>query len=400
MASRSIKLSKPDLSTIKFILVLVMIALVPFSESIKTISMYLAFAVMLAQFYSKEIKLSLTPMHWGFLLLIVSVLACSLFADNPAKSLRGIRDILLYSTVFFVASSISNEKHARAILWAFYISTTAAALIGVAYVIQSGGRVEISQLRNPNYIAVYMVIALTSMCSTIIFSDRETWRSKVLLGGMGLLVLTAAILAVFRAPFLGFALFIFALLYAGGKRRKLLLYAAALICILLFASFLYSPMWSKLITTKSLVARLYLWEYAFDVFKEHPLVGAGIDHFKCYIPPGVPDAGKTYYDAHSLYMNVAAQMGLLALTSLVFIIVGFFHEFISAKKLSGFGESLKYGALGGFLVTFSGGLFDTTLHHGHAVAFALLMGLFVAHRSQTEDKLAVHDKTGEGDLIS
>jgi len=37
----------PDLNKIKFILVLIMIASLPFSESIKTIIIYLAFGVML-----------------------------------------------------------------------------------------------------------------------------------------------------------------------------------------------------------------------------------------------------------------------------------------------------------------------------------------------------------------
>jgi O-antigen ligase len=119
----------------------------------------------------------------------------------------------------------------------------------------------------------------------------------------------------------------------------------------------------------------------------------GLDHYKSLIPAGVPDAGRTFHDAHSLYFNVAAQMGLLGLSALVFIIIGFIRVFCKKKELSGFGESLKYGALGGFLVTFAGGLFDTTFHHGHAIAFTLLAGLFVAHRSQAEDKLVVPDKT-------
>jgi O-antigen ligase len=338
-------------------------------------------------------------MHWGFLLLIVSALACSLFAENPMKSLRGIRDILLYSTVFFVACSISNEKHARAVLWAFYISTAAAALIGVAHVVQVGGRVEISQLRNPNYIAFYMVIALTSMYSTIIFSDRESWRSKLIIAILTILVLAASVMTVFRASFIGFILFALALIFARGQLRRLLPFTAALLCILLFSAFLYKPMWDKLMFTDSFFARLYLWEHAIDLFKGSPIVGVGLDHYKGLIPAGVPDAGKTFYDAHSLYLNVASQMGLFGLTSLGLIIVGFFREFIMAKNTSGFGESLKYGALGGFLVTFAGGLGDTTLHHGHAIAFTLLLGLFVAHRSQAEGKLAAHDKTGEGDEL-
>jgi O-antigen ligase len=173
-----------------------------------------------------------------------------------------------------------------------------------------------------------------------------------------------------------------------------------MICIILMAAFIYKPMWDKLTFTKSFFTRLYLWEHAIDLLKGSPIVGVGLDHYKGLIPAGVPDAGKTFYDAHSLYMNVAAQMGLLGLSALASIIFGFIRAFSKANELSGFGESLKYGALGGFLVTFGGGLFETTLHHGHAVSFALLMGLFAAHGSQVEDKVAVPDKRGEGDPIN
>jgi O-antigen ligase len=384
-----------EFDKIKFILLLIMIASLPFSESIKTISMYMAFAVMLVQLYRKEIELRLTPMHWGFLLLIVSALACSLFAENPMKSLRGIRDIFIYSTVFFVASSISNEKHARAILWAFYVSTAAAAILGISHVIQEGGMIEISQLRNHNYIAMYLTIALTSMVSAIIFSDRETWRSRAILAILTIPVLAAAVLTIYRASFIGVILFAFAIAFAGRRTRRLLPYAAAMMCIILLGFFMYKPMWDKLMSTKSFFARLSLWEHAIDFFRANPITGVGLDHYKGLIPAGVPDAGKTFYDAHSLYLNVAAQMGLLGLSALALIIFGFIREFSKTKELSGFGESLKYGALGGFLVTFAGGLFDTTLHHGHAIACALLMGLFVAHESLVEVKFAMPDKTEE-----
>lgn len=374
----------PNLSKIKFILILIMIATLPYSESIKTICTYLAFAVMLAQLYRKEIRLSLTPIHWGFLLLIVSALACSLFADNSMKSLRGIRDILLYSSVFFVACSISNEKDARAILWAFYISTAAAAILGISHVIREGGMIEISQLRNNNFIAMYLNIALTSMASTIIFSNRETWRTRLIIGLFMIPVLVAAVLTVYRASFIGIVLFAFVLVFAGRKTGRLLPHAAAMISIILLAAFIYKPMWDKLPFTKSFFARLSLWESAIDMFRANPITGAGLDHYKGLIPAGVPDAGKTFYDAHSLYLNVASQMGLLGLSALAFIIFGFIRAFCKAKELSGFGESLRYGALGGFLVTFAGGLFDTTLHHGHGVSFALLAGLYLSQHKASE----------------
>jgi O-antigen ligase len=369
----------PDLKIIQLVLMAVLLLSLPYSESLKTISIYSMLVIFAFQLYRKEVSMNLTLVHYGFALMIIAALASSVFAENPAKSLRVLSDIMLYSVAFLIACSISDEKHARTILWLLFISTVIAASTGLAYVMKEDDLLEISRLRNPNYVAMYLVIALSSMVSSVIFSDLETRNSRILLSAFAMITLAAAIMTVFRASFIGFAIFIVFVALAARDVKMKIIVLLVMASITAAAAFLYTPMWDKLLTTQSFIVRLSLWEHALDMFCANPLSGAGMDHFIFTVPQGIPDAGITYYDAHNLYLNIMAQTGLIGLSALILIFYGFLRKFIRSEALSGFGLSLKYGALGGFLVVFVSGIFDSTLHHEHAILFALLMGLFIAN---------------------
>jgi len=368
-----------NLGKLRFALTVIMVASLPFSESVKTISMYLLLAVFLLQVYRKEIKLDLTVIHFGLMALILSAFISSMFAENVAKSLKGLQDIIYYAIAFFIAGSISDEKQTRTVLWSLYLSTAAAALYGIVRAVQTQTMIDIHQLRNPNYIAMYLLIVLSSMVGTIILSDRETKRCRILLGIFSLILLIASVLTLFRGSFLGFFIFLFVMLFARKRLKNSLALAAGVVMSCFLAVFLYKPLWNKLLShnTDSMVSRFYIWDDAINYFRNNPFFGIGLNHFRSLLPIGCPEAGAIYYDAHNIYLQTASQMGIFGLAALLVLGYGFLLEFFRAKPMSNFGLSLKYGALGGFLITFVTGMFDTTLHHGHAIVFTLLMGLFI-----------------------
>jgi len=370
---------KFKLDNVLFYTTVIMVASLPFSESVKTVSMYLLLAVFLLQVYRKEIKPDITLIHVGFIFLILSAFVSSMFAENMAKSLKGLQDIVYYSIAFFVAGSISDQKQTRTILWSLYLSTAAAALVGIVRAVQAHATIDIHQLRNPNYIAMYLIIVLASMISTIVLSDKETKLSKASIGMFALIILSASVMTEYRSSFIGLFLFLFMIIFARRSMKYSLVVATVLIPLCSVTIFLYKPLWNKLLVTNSLISRLYIWKDAIVLFKEHPYFGIGPNHFAYLMPPGSPDAGARYYDAHNIYLQTASQIGVFGLIGLFLIMYGFLREFIGSKSLSHFGLSLKYGALGGVLVTFAGGIFDTTLHHCHAIAFALLLGLFIGN---------------------
>jgi O-antigen ligase len=124
-----------------------------------------------------------------------------------------------------------------------------------------------------------------------------------------------------------------------------------------------------------------------EYVKEHPLLGIGLNHFSHTFPLSYPaEPGNTVYDAHSLYFQVSSQMGIMGIVALGILIAGFLRAWKAFRDTTGFGVSLKFGAMGAFLVITVAGLFDTTLHHGHAVAFSLITGLFFGYQGGEEKR--------------
>jgi O-antigen ligase len=374
------------LNNIKLAGIVLMVISLPFSESLKTISMFLILLVFLVQLYRKEIRIQMANIHYGFLILLLSALISSMFADNPVISLKGTKDVLFYTIPFFAACSITDEKHIRTILWSLYISTAIAALFGILHSFEIHRPLEIHSLGNQNYTAMFLIIVITSMISFFIFSNSETKVSKIILIILSLLTLVAAVMTAMRTSFLALLLFMAILFFRYRRSRLVNLFSLTLVGLIAASVYLYKPMLSKLFATQSLISRLYIWQHAVTLLKENPLVGIGLNHFKYTFPATyTPEAGASYFDAHSVYLQTASQLGFLGLLSLFLIMYGFIHVFTKIKATSGFEMTVKYGALGGFLVTFVGGIFDTTLHHEHAIAFTILTGLMFGLYSKRKD---------------
>ena len=366
----------------------VVIALsLPFSESLKTIAVLFLLFVFLVQLLRGEGGLKMSAMHYGFLLLLLSGLMSSLFAADPGKSLKGVKDILFYSVPFFVASMIHSQRNIRIILWCLYFSTTLSVLWAIGRSVELHRALEIHPLGNQNYTAMFLVIVMTSMFSTAVLSEIETPLQKSILILFFSLLLVASVMTRMRASFLGLFSFFFILLISKKRSRLVVVLSAGSVCLAALAGYVDGKMWEKLASSKSLTSRFDIWAHAMEYFKGHPLLGIGLNHFSHTFPLSYPiEPGNTVYDAHSLYFQVFSQMGITGIVALGVLIAGFIHRWRASRDATGFGVSLKYGAMGAFLVITVAGLFDTTLHHENAIAFSLITGLLFGYQSGEEDR--------------
>ncbi|MFH1857716.1 MAG: O-antigen ligase family protein, partial [Candidatus Omnitrophota bacterium] len=232
-----------------------------------------------------------------------------------------------------------------------------------------------------------LMIVASSMFATILFSQQESKRAKVLLTLMTVITLGATVMTAMRASFVG--LIAFFLMISLHPRYGRQVWRLSLIPLLAIAVtvFLYEPMRSKLFITASFISRLYLWRHALALWGDHVLFGIGLNHFQYTFPRHfIHDGGFAYFDAHSLYLQVASQQGLFGLLSLLVILGGYLYYWRKIKGTTSLGEVVKYASLGGFCVTFVSGIFDTTLHHEHAIAFTTLTGLLLAHSGRWTER--------------
>ncbi|RJQ53530.1 MAG: O-antigen ligase family protein [Nitrospiraceae bacterium] len=376
-------MSSGTIDKIKLALAVLLVVILPFSESLKAICIFALLSLLLLQLHRKEVEIKLSLFHYGFIFLILSALFSSAFAADPDKSLKGLRDIIHFTITLFIFQSISNEKNIRTILWGLYFSTALASLLGLIQMVEDGRAIEIHSLGNQNYTAMYLIMAATSMISAIIFSRDNALYLKIVAGILLSFTLVASVMTAMRTSFVALLLFTVILLASRKRIRTALLLSALLAALVLPAMYLNKYMWEKLFTLTSLRNRFYIWEYAINKMKENPLTGIGLNNFEYTFPlTYLQEAGKTFYDAHSLYMQTAAQMGLPGLISILMIIIGFIYTFTKKiRTTSDFEKGVQYSALGGFLVIFAGGIFDTTLHHENAITFSLFAGLMFGYLS-------------------
>jgi len=155
------------------------------------------------------------------------------------------------------------------------------------------------------------------------------------------------------------------------------------------------------IEAKELAARRpALAKVALLAAREYPAFGVGISNFAKIDPEVVAgwqeksghvfDPQDLYFSthAHSLYFNTLAERGLVGLLPLLAFLVGIGVTLLRLRP-SGASTPLQQtlwgAALGAWVITAVGGVFNTTLHHEHALIAMVVFGIWLA---QTRTRLA------------
>lgn len=372
----------------KFYLLIILAASLPFSESIKEIAIFFSFLVFLAQVFRRELRWELNWFSYGLFLLLGAAFISTLLAENWKRSLDGFNDFVFFTASFFVAQSMGHDNYKRAIIWILGLATTLAAAPYIVKFLQLNKPLEIPALGNQNYTAMFLTIVISSLLSLLCFSNRESKSLRLILAICTLILIWAAVMTVMRTSFLGLGVFLVLLFwhFRSYKLVKLIFFGS--FSFLILAILLIEAMRSKLFAITSLYARYELWKHAWFLFKENFFFGVGLNNFSFTFPSNSPvDAGATYFDAHSLYLQTSSQLGLIGLLAIFMIIYGFLSHWLSLGSSWGINLAIKYGALGAFCIIFIGGIFDHTLHHGHAIAFSLLAGfLFSVGKQEPAQK--------------
>lgn len=136
--------------------------------------------------------------------------------------------------------------------------------------------------------------------------------------------------------------------------------------------------------TTSLGSRFLMWSVAYDVWKEHPVIGSGLGDFKNDLVsavkrgdiPGLPP----YSQAHSLYFDFLSCVGLLGLTSMLFFVFIYpAHQAVrSLRKLSLDGRVCAIIGLSCLVAFAAFGLTDSWLNKRATVSlYVVTVSIFI-----------------------
>jgi len=161
---------------------------------------------------------------------------------------------------------------------------------------------------------------------------------RILLIGFGSVIMAIALLlSLSRGGIISFlGSMVYFILLAGCYRminRRIITWFVILVLILTLMVVIYfdfDPVLSKFIALKSshasTVGRLGIWRDSWNIFKDFPVIGTGLNSF-IKIHPYYSTANRRYFYTHAEndYIQLLGEMGIWGGTCLLFIIISYFY---------------------------------------------------------------------------
>ncbi len=346
-----------------------MVLSLPLSEAIKNISFGLLFLCFIIQRVLKR-DLYLTPLARGLFFYFVTALLILPFAIDKYLSLKGAWDIFRFSAAYLILINDFRDKRSW-IEWSLIIGTTLGALWGIFVwkLMWHKHALQILSLGHFNHTAIFLGLVLI-LCICKLIWDNLSVKVWFFLCFSSFIIATALLLTTSRETFVGFGAACIFLLFST-KDKRLVLPTLGFIFLLLSVSFFYKDLQTKGFSTESLKSRFHIWAAGLRTFKDHPLVGVGLN---CFKKIDIKYYGKYPNDwaphAHNLYVNTLAQMGIIGFLGLLAVFFGFIKTALTRAK-----SYLKLAAVASLILVLVNGIFNTTLHHEHALAFVIISAL-------------------------
>ncbi len=328
-----------------------------------------------------------TPLDWPVVLFMVATgLAVLGLTGNYGDQLIALVKAAGGFAVFFLATQSLRE---RADVWIVVAAIAATGLIqAVATIVPViNGSVQISDqtraigtLSDANLFAGYLVL-VAALTLAAALSLRQRW--SIFAAGLATLLFGAALVATLsRSGWLGFLVAVIALaVLVPQRRRQIALVAAAVVVVLVLAGFA-DPVAGRMGTAEggspldTFNARVPIWGAAVSMIIHHPVFGIGVNNFGYLIQSYNSDL--TVNQAHNLFLNIAAERGLLGIAAFLFLVGVAFRALRSAwRNAPSFSfRVLTAGVIASLLGFFAHSLFDVSYYdYKILLMFWLVVGI-------------------------
>ena len=389
---------------------LAMVAFLPALEAPKKIAvvLFLAFWVI-NRWRSKEWGGPWSGWDFTALALIGGAYASAAFgAFWPDKGLGAANDVLIYGLVFL---AVRRSRFEEKFLWRLFAVAIMATLLTLLYgywgllVTKKRVFLGLNSVGHVNHSAIYMAI-IFSMALAWAGAAIGSLRQRTLLWVAVAMLWLSLFVSGARGALIPVVVFVLLWLFArAGMMRRALWKPVLLVVLMLGGAVALVPgVVEKTkfnFETKQVASyRPALAKVALLAVREYPTFGVGISNFAKIDPEVVAgwqvksgqvfDPQDLYFSthAHSLYFNTLAERGLVGLLTVLAFLVGIGLALLRLRP-SGASTPLQqtlWGAtLGAWVITAVGGVFNTTLHHEHALIAMVVFGIWLA---QTRTRFA------------
>ena len=382
---------------------LAMVAFLPALEAPKKIAVVLYLASwVINRWRSKEWGGPWSGWDFAALALIGGAYASAAFgAFWPEKGLGAANDVLIYSLVFL---ALRRSRFEEKFLWRLFAVAIVATLLTLLYgywgllVTKKRVFLGLNSVGHVNHSAIYMAI-IFSMALAWAGAAIGAWRQRALLWVAVAMLWLSLFVSGARGALIPVVLFVLLWLFArAGMMRRALWKPFLLVVLMLGGAVALVPgvveKTKGNIEAKELAARRpAVARVALLAAREYPTFGVGISNFAKIDPEIVAgwqeksgqvfDPQDLYFSthAHSLYFNTLAERGLIGFLPLLAFLAGIGLALYRQRPQGGAAplqQTLWGAALGAWVITVVGGVFNTTLHHEHALIAMILFGVWLA----------------------
>ena len=340
------------------------------------------------------------PLLPASLLLAVAALPSVFISENMGRAIHDWRSYWLLLIYFLVAVNLASHGMREKAFWVLFASTTISCL--VAFTQRSGGfdlwfihvgekhRVE-STLYTMTFAGILYQVIILNFSVALRRSARPLWRSAILWAGLAI-QFVAIIMTVTRGAWVGLFAGLAAVCLMIRNKTVLALSAAAIAIILVFA-FVTVEDSDRFISPTKLTekvdihagTRLVLWDIAWELFKQHPILGVGMGDYSIEADKLVGErAVTTTTDTHNVYLQVLATRGLVGFVPFVIFWVVVVRSLFGRKRRSKKGSldwHYAVAAIGVTVAIMFGALTENNVDDEEVfIAYMFILGLAMTAR--------------------
>lgn len=260
----------------------------------------------------------------------------------PSNSFRVVTDFL--RTVLYyllIINIIKDEKRLKGFVWMYIavsgydaISSTLAYFGGSLMFAQGIERAESLSGADPNTLAVNLVLALPFMAFAFVWTKNKFLR----LGLVALAVASVVTVSLTgsRAGVIGLVLALFFIWLLSPKR----IVTASVFILVLALGWValpdqYKTRYSSIFKSEvdeSTQGRFDAWKAGVNMFVARPLTGVGVGNFAVAYASGDYSDRGSWLKAHSLYVQLIAELGIVGVLAFVPLIVYMMRRNFKLRK--------------------------------------------------------------------
>ncbi len=285
------------------------------------------------------------------LAMVLAVALTAIWSVRPEASVRALTMWMMYGGIFIaVASTLTFGAHAGRVIDGALAIGSWICLLALSW----GGHATLLGSRWygsfywPNPFAAFLLLLIPVTLTRLIYG--RTRRETLALGVITVVLLVAFILTYSRGAWVVLAgVTMLALVVVRPPSRGIALQRAigviviaALVSVALASRVDHSAqeglfMRAASITNigdESVQGRLSFWRSAIAIFRDHPLVGTGPWTYGIAHTRYQDDVRRYASDAHNLYLQTAAEMGIVGLAVLVALLISIVALWIRTLRIA------------------------------------------------------------------